>query len=566
VTATPEPPPEPSIPTPTPPIPQIPTLPDAGAPPAPTSGSRDRGMAKAAGVISAATFLSRILGLVREQVFAAQFGAGFAVDAFQVAFRVPNLLRDLFAEGAMSAAFVPTLTRAEREGGTAAAMRLANLVINFLLVAISALCLIGILGAPWIVRTMAPGFAAIPGKLELTTLMTRIMTPFLLLVSLAAAVMGVLNTRRVFFLPAVAPTMLNLALILAGFVIAPYMPRFGLEPIVGMAFGAVLGGLGQLLIQVPALRAHGYRWKPQISFRDPGVIRMVTLMAPASIGIAAAQINIFTSTFLASSLAQGSVSWLNYAYRLMQLPIGLFGVAIATVTLAEVSRHAAAGNMADLKATLSFSLRLVLLLTLPATLLLIALARPIIALLYQHGRFDAADTVETARALWAYAVGLAAFSAVRVMVPAFYSLGMARIPVMISMSTIGATVLLYFPLMHFFQHTGLALAVSIGSVLNFTALFLTLRRKIGGLGGRKMASSGVRILLAAAGSAAVAAVVARALETAVGLRSVLERGLVVGAALAAAGAVYLGLCVLLRVEELKPLLGWATRLTRKRSA
>jgi putative peptidoglycan lipid II flippase len=523
-------------------------------------------MAKAAGVISAATFLSRILGLVREQVFAAQFGAGFAVDAFQVAFRVPNLLRDLFAEGAMSAAFVPTLTRAEREGGTAAAMRLANLVINFLLVAISALCLIGILGAPWIVRTMAPGFAAIPGKLELTTLMTRIMTPFLLLVSLAAAVMGVLNTRRVFFLPAVAPTMLNLALILAGFVIAPYMPRFGLEPIVGMAFGAVLGGLGQLLIQVPALRAHGYRWKPQISFRDPGVIRMVTLMAPASIGIAAAQINIFTSTFLASSLAQGSVSWLNYAYRLMQLPIGLFGVAIATVTLAEVSRHAAAGNMADLKATLSFSLRLVLLLTLPATLLLIALARPIIALLYQHGRFDAADTVETARALWAYAVGLAAFSAVRVMVPAFYSLGMARIPVMISMSTIGATVLLYFPLMHFFQHTGLALAVSIGSVLNFTALFLTLRRKIGGLGGRKMASSGVRILLAAAGSAAVAAVVARALETAVGLRSVLERGLVVGAALAAAGAVYLGLCVLLRVEELKPLLGWATRLTRKRSA
>jgi putative peptidoglycan lipid II flippase len=250
----------------------------------------------------------------------------------------------------------------------------------------------------------------------------------------------------------------------------------------------------------------------------------------------------------------------------MQLPIGLFGVAIATVTLAEVSRHAAAGNMADLKATLSFSLRLVLLLTLPATLLLIALARPIIALLYQHGRFDAADTVETARALWAYAVGLAAFSAVRVMVPAFYSLGMARIPVMISMSTIGATVLLYFPLMHFFQHTGLALAVSIGSVLNFTALFLTLRRKIGGLGGRKMASSGVRILLAAAGSAAVAAVVARALETAVGLRSVLERGLVVGAALAAAGAVYLGLCVLLRVEELKPLLGWATRLTRKRSA
>jgi len=522
-------------------------------------------MARAAGVISAATFLSRILGLVREQVFAAQFGAGFAVDAFQVAFRVPNLLRDLFAEGAMSAAFVPTLTRTEKESGTAAALRLANLVVNFLLVVVSLLCLAGILAAPWIVRVLAPGFANVPGKLELTTLMTQIMTPFLLLVSLAAAVMGILNTRRVFFLPAVAPTMLNLMLILSGFLVAPLMPRWGLEPIVGMAIGAVLGGLGQLLIQVPALRAQGFRWRPEVSFRDPGVLRMVALMAPASIGIAAAQVNIFTSTFLASMLVEGSVSWLNYAYRLMQLPIGLFGVAIATVTLAEVSRHAAAGNMADLKETLSFSLRLVLLLTLPATLLLVALARPIIALLYQHGRFGAADTVETARALWAYAVGLAAFSSVRVMVPAFYSLGLARVPVLISMATIGTTVILYFPLMHWFRHTGLALAVSVGSILNFMALFWMLRRKIGGLGGRKLASSAARILLAAVGSAAAAAGVARGLEAGIGLERAPERALVVGAALLVAGGVYLGLCALLRVEELKPMLGWATRVSGRRS-
>jgi putative peptidoglycan lipid II flippase len=535
----------------------------AAAAPA-AAGARDRGMARAAGVISGATFLSRILGLVREQVFAAQFGAGFSVDAFQVAFRVPNLLRDLFAEGAMSAAFVPTLTRTEREAGPAAAMRLANLVINFLLVVVSGICLVGILAAPWIVRFLAPGFAAIPGKLELTTLMTQIMTPFLLLVSLAAAVMGILNTRRVFFLPAVAPTMLNLMLILAGFLIAPLCPRWGLEPIVGMAFGAILGGLGQLLIQVPALRAQGYRWRPEISFRDPGVLRMVALMAPASIGIAAAQINIFTSTFLASMLVQGSVSWLNYAYRLMQLPIGLFGVAIATVTLAEVSRHAAAGNLADLKETLSFSLRLVLLLTIPATLLLVALAEPIIALLYQHGRFDAVDTVQTARALWAYAVGLAAFSAVRVMVPAFYSLGMARIPVLISMSTIGATVLLYFPLMRLYQHMGLALAVSIGSVLNFCALFWMLRRKIGGLGGRKLLDSGLRILIASAVAAAAAGGVARAVEGATGPGGVGVRALVVGLALGAAALVYLGMCLLLRVQELKPLLGWAARLSGRR--
>lgn len=544
--------------------------PDATAPPSgPAPGTRaegqarDSGMARAAGVISAATFLSRILGLIREQVFAAQFGAGFAVDAFQVAFRIPNLLRDLFAEGAMSAAFVPTLTRVQREQGPQAAMRLANLVINFLLVVVSGICVVGILAAPWIVRIMAPGFESIPGKIELTTLMTRIMTPFLLMISVAAAVMGILNTRRIFFIPAVAPTMLNLALIAAGYLIAPYCPRFGLEPIVGMAFGALLGGLGQLLIQVPALREQGFRWNPVVSFRDPGVLRMVGLMAPASIGIAAAQVNVFTSTFLASMLVQGSVSWLNYAYRLMQLPIGLFGVAIATVTLAEVSRHAAAGNMADLKGTLSFSLRLVMLLTLPATFLLIALAQPIIALLYQHGRFGAEDTAQTARALWAYAVGLAAFSGVRVLVPAFYSLDRARIPVMVSMFTIGSTVVLYFVLMGPLKHTGLALATSLGSVLNFAILFWMLRREIGRLGGRRLASATARIAVAAAASAICARVAAAAVAHAVGTGTVPERTLIVAAGIAVAIAVYIALCSVLRVQELKPVLGWLTGRKRR---
>ena len=269
---------------------------------------KETGLARAAGIVSLATLLSRVLGLIREQIFAAFFGAGFAVDAFQVAFRIPNLLRDLFAEGAMSAAFVPTLTQVQERQGPEAAMRLANLVINFI--------------------------------------------------------------------PAIAPTMLNLALIASGFVIAPFCPRFGLQPIVGMAFGVILGGLGQLLIQVPALYAQGFRWRAILSFRDPGVLRIVGLMAPAAIGLAATQVNIFVNTFLASLLPQGSVSWLNYAYRLMQLPIGLFGVAIATVTLAEVSRHAARREMPELKRTISFSLRFGLFLTLPATLLLIALAHP----------------------------------------------------------------------------------------------------------------------------------------------------------------------------------------------
>ena len=529
--------------------------------PSEPASTRNTSVARAAGVVSAATFLSRLLGLVREQVFAAQFGAGFAVDAFQVAFRVPNLLRDLFAEGAMSAAFVPTLAKANERGGAEAAFRLANLVVNFLLVVVSALCVVGVLASPWIVRLLAPGFASTPGKLELTTQMTQIMMPFLLLVSLAAAVMGVLNSRRIFFVPAVAPTMLNVGLIASGIALAPLCPRFGLEPIVGMAIGALLGGLGQLAIQLPSLRDQGYRWKPVISFRDPEVLRMVTLMAPATIGIAAAQVNIFVSTFLASLLPEGSVSWLNYAYRLMQLPIGLFGVAVATVTLAEVARHAAQKNMVDLRGTLSRSLRLVLFLTIPATLVLVAMAEPLIALLYQHGRFQAGDTVETAKAFWGYAVGLAAFSGVRVMVPAFYTLGMARIPVLVSFGTIGATVLLYFALMGPLRHAGLALATSIGSILNFAALFWLLRRATGGLDGRALASAAGRITLASLGAAAAARFAAGSLERLFGLETIGERLLANGAGFAAAGAAFAGLCLLLRVEELQALARVARRFT-----
>ncbi len=540
---------------------ETPPAPESGTtPPAPPDAPKPMSVARAAGIISAATFLSRLMGLVREQVFAAQFGAGFAVDAFQVAFRVPNLLRDLFAEGAMSAAFVPTLTRANQEGGPQAGLRLANLVINFLLVVVSGLCLLGILAAPWIVGVLAPGFGDVPGKLALTTLMTQIMTPFLLLVSLAAAVMGVLNTRRIFFIPAVAPVLFNLGLIVAGYAIAPFMPRFGLEPIVGMAFGALLGGAGQLAIQLPALRAQGFRWRPELSFRDPGVIRVVSLMAPASIGIAAAQVNVFTSTFLASTLQQGSVSWLNYAYRLMQLPIGLFGVAIATVTLAEVSRHAAAKNMADLKDTLRLSLRLVFFLTIPATLVLMAMAAPIVSLLYEHGKFTAGDTLQTAHALWAYAVGLAAFSAVRVMVPAFYSLDMARVPVTISMITIGATVGLYFLLMGPLQHSGLALATSIGSMLNFALLFAALRRRLGALGAGALAAAAGRILLASALAAGAGWAVVTWMGRLHAGSSTPWRLLVVVAGLGAAGVVYGAACSLLRVPEVRAVTDTLRRL------
>lgn len=528
-------------------------------PPATPAAAREGGLARAAGIVSLATLVSRVLGLVREQVFAAFFGAGFAVDAFQVAFRIPNLLRDLFAEGAMSAAFVPTLTRVQEGDGREAAMRLANLVINFLLVTVSAVCLLGMLFADRLVPWMAPGFAAVPGKLELTTQMTRIMTPFLLLVALAAAVMGVLNTRRIFFVPAIAPTMLNLALIAAGFVLSPLCPRFGLQPIVGMAFGVLLGGLGQLLIQVPSLYGQGFRWRPLISFRDPGVLRIVTLMAPAAVGLAATQVNIFVNTFLASMLRQGSVSWLNYAYRLMQLPIGLFGVAIATVTLAEVSRHAARREMPELKRTISFSLRFGLFLTLPATMILMALAHPIVALLYQHGRFGPEDSVQTAQALWGYALGLSAFSAVRVLVPVYYSLGMTRVPVTISFVTIAVNIVLNILLMHPLQHRGLALATSISSVLNFALLFEMLRRKIGPMGGRVLARAAGKIFLASLLAAAAAFAVATGLGRAMGTTGLTARFLVVLAGLATASIVYLAATFTFRIEESVPLFAFMAR-------
>jgi putative peptidoglycan lipid II flippase len=531
----------------------------AASPPTPAAPARESRLARAAGIISLATFLSRVLGLIREQVFAAFFGAGLAVDAFQVAFRIPNLLRDLFAEGAMSAAFVPTLTQVQEKQGPEAAMRLANLVINFLLVAVSAICLLGILFADPVVHLMAPGFGRVPGKLELTAQMTRITSPFLLFVALAAAVMGVLNTRRVFFIPAIAPTMLNLALIASGFLIAPLCPRFGLEPIVGMAIGAFLGGLGQLLIQVPELYRQGFRWRPAISFRDPGVVRIVTLMAPAAVGLAATEVNIFVNTFLASLLPQGSVSWLNYAYRLMQLPIGLFGVAIATVTLAEVSRHAARREMPELKRTMSFSLRFGLFLTLPATMILIALAHPIVALLYQHGRFGPDDSWQTAQALWGYAVGLAAFSAVRVLVPVYYSLGMTRIPVTISFVTIAVNIVLNVVLMGPLQHRGLALATSVASVVNFVLLFEMLRRKIGPLGGGVLFQSASRIFLASALAALAAFAAATGVERLLGLTSVAARIAVVGSGIAAAAVVYLAAVFTLRIQEAGPFFAFLAR-------
>ncbi|RCK78042.1 MAG: putative peptidoglycan lipid II flippase MurJ [Candidatus Ozemobacter sibiricus] len=477
--------------------------------PAPTAPTDQTGsVARSAAAMSAATFLSRIAGLVREQTFAYLFGAGVWTDAFNVAFRIPNLLRDLFAEGAMSAAFVPTFNAVLAREGREPAFRLANVTLSVLTIVLGGLSGLGILLSPWLVGLLAPEFAATPGKTEVTILMTRIMFPFLLAISLAAITMGVLNSLGAFFAPAIAPVFLNLAMIVAGFTLCPWFAAAGHPAIVGMAVGAMLGGILQFAVQVVPLWRRGFRpaWLPD--FNDPGMRQIVRLIIPGTLGLAATQINVAISTILATSQGNGPVSWLGYAFRLMQLPLGLFGVAIAQATLPAFSRAAARHDRDEMATTLAGSLNLTAFINVAASLFLIALAHPLIRLLFQHGRFTPADTAATAVALQAYAVGLLGFSAVKVLGPAFYALGETRVPVTASLVAVGLNIALNLALLRPCGYWGLALGSSLASGLNALILYQVLSRRLPGLAtqgiGRRLAA----ILVAAAAGAATAAGVA----------------------------------------------------------
>jgi putative peptidoglycan lipid II flippase len=443
------------------------------------------GLARSAGLVGIATTASRLLGLVREQTVALLFGAGMETDAFNVAFRIPNLLRDLFAEGALSSAFVPTFTAALTQEGSSRAFQLASRVLGALLSTVGPLCLLGIFFAPSLVHAIAPGIWAIPGKGELTVHLTRIMLPFLLLIAVAAQAMGMLNSLGSYFLPAVAPVMLNLGMIVVGSGLALLAPRLGMVPIVGLSIGVMVGGFGQLAVQVPPLVRAGLSLRPRISFSDPGVRRILMLMGPAAIGLAATQINILVNTQIASYLIEGSISWLNYAFRLMQLPIGLFGVSVATVTLPAVSRHLALGQRREAGEVVSRATRLVLVLTVPASVALAVLAHPIVALLYQYRRFLATDTDRTAEALLFYSVGLVGYSLVKVLVPVFYALGETRIPVRASFLAVGINIALNLLLMVPMGHSGLALATSITGLGNLALLVVPLSRRFESLIGRE---------------------------------------------------------------------------------
>lgn len=448
---------------------------------------------RAAGAMGAATFLSRILGLVREQVFAVMFGAGNAMDAFNVAFRIPNLLRDLFAEGAMSAAFIPTFTRTRAEQGDRAAWRLAGRVFRFLLVFVSLLSVVGAFFAPELVRLYAGAFETVPGKFELTVRMTRVMFPFFPLVALAAAFMGILNACGVFFLPAFASALFNLASIIVGVAAAWWVTHYGGPhgwlPIEGMAVGVLAGGLVQAFSQIPKLYRVGYRYPrreasdPSWS-QDPGLRRILALLVPGTVGLAATQVNLLVNTVLATSQGPGAVSWLNYAFRLLQFPIGIFGVSLAAATLPRVSQLWVKRDYAGTEALLQKSLKQVLAVNLPAAAGLAFLAVPILQLLFQYGRFYFEDVRATAWALGLYAIGLPAYSAVKVLVPAFYAMGNTRVPVLSSVMAVGLTVGLNLAWVGTLGYRGLALGTSVAACANAFFLLVAARRELARQGTR----------------------------------------------------------------------------------
>ncbi len=508
-------------------------------------------VARRAGRVGAATMLSRVTGLARDQVMAVLFGAGFATDAFNVAFRIPNLLRDLFAEGAMSSAFVPTFTEAQINRGDDDAWSLGRQVMLWLTVVLGVVCAIGGLFATPLVKLFAGGFEKIPGKLELTVELTRVMLPFLPLVALAAVAMGMLNARGRFGLPALAPTLLNVGMVAGGLAFIPLMKATGQPAILAMAIGVLVGGALQFGGQLPALWKLGFRIRPEPLRADPGVRRVATLMLPATIGLAATQVNLMVSTIIASHLEQGSVSWLYYAFRLMQLPIGVFGVALATVSLTDLSRAAVTHDLPALKRTLAATIRLVGLLTIPAAVWLAVMAEPVIGLLFQHGRFHASDTLRTAGALRMYCVGLPAFAAVGIMTRAFYALGVTRIPVQASFVAVALNLILNLlfigPLRSLgLGHMGLALATSVTSIGNLAQLVFYMRRRIGALEGRRTVGLVLRVLVASLGAGAVAFA---ARFVSIGSHGFTERLVQVAVGFVAAAGAGWVLLKLLRVEE-----------------
>jgi putative peptidoglycan lipid II flippase len=513
-----------------------------------SEGERDSaraGVVSAVGSIGAATLASRVLGYVRDMVVARAFGAGPVTDAFFVAFRIPNLLRRLLAEGALSTAVIPVFAQYLATSGRAGFLAMVRAVMGATTLTLCAVTVAGMLLARVVVTVMAPGWLTDPPLFELAVGLTRLMFPYLLLVGLAALAAGVLNVHGRFFTAAFGPAVLNVGMIAAVLLLAQ---RFE-PPIVALAIGVLAGGLGQLLVQLPEVRRLGVPLRPSGEWRHPAVATIARRLAPAAFGLAAVQVTVVVNTLLASLLPHGSISYLYYADRVMEFPLGVFGIALATAALPTMAAQAARGDKGGLTDTLGFALRLSVFIALPATAGLLALGAPIVGLLFQRGQFGADDALATTAALAAYAVGLPAFSATRIVAQTFYALGDTRTPVLLGLLSVAANVALALTLMWPLAHTGLALASSLSAYVNVLALLWALRRRLGRLGGRALARSVARTLVATVPLFVVARALAPAWDGSPFAAAATLGAVTAGALTFAAAA------ALLRAPELLALLG-----------
>ncbi|HEX8012518.1 MAG TPA: murein biosynthesis integral membrane protein MurJ [Casimicrobiaceae bacterium] len=427
---------------------------------------------KALSTVSAMTLLSRITGLARESLKAVVFGAGLQMDAFEAAFRLPNILRRLFGEGAFSQAFVPILAECKRQRGEEATRDLVGKVGALLALVLLIVSVLGVLAAPWLVYLLAGGFVRTPGKVELTADMIRIMFPYILFISLVSLAGGVLNVYRRFAIPAFTPVVLNVSIIGAALFVAPHVD----PPIVALAWGVAIGGVAQLALQFRPLAKLGILPSPRLVWRDPDVRRVLSAMGPALLGVSAAQISVLINTQLAAYLGDGRISWITYADRLMEFPSALLGAALGTILLPSLAQHYHDENPGQYRELLDWGLRVTFLLALPAALALALLAAPLIATLYQYGRFSVNDVWQTRPALLGYSVGLLGLITVKILAPGFYARHDMKTPVRAAFLSLVVAQTLAVVLMFQIGHAGLTLATSTGATLNAWLLYRALRR------------------------------------------------------------------------------------------
>lgn len=513
-------------------------------------GSDEGRIAGAASVIGSATALSRILGYIRDASVAYVFGAAMQTDAFFVAFRISNLLRRLVGEGALTSSFVPIFTEELTLRDSESARSLASSAFTLFAIILVVMAALGMFFSDAIVAIMSPGFKDDPEQFALTVNLTRLMFPYMVAIGLMAIAMGVLNSLRHFAAPALAPVLFNIAIITSIFAVTPILT----EPVYALALGVVAGGCMQLLLQFPFLKRYGFMPKVSFRFSDPGIKKIFLLMGPAAFGVGVYQLNIFVTLWFASKLAEGSISYLYYASRLMELPLGVFGVAVSTAVLPSLSEHVAKGDQENFTRSLSFAVRIVNFVIIPAMAGLLVLNYPIIEILFRRGQFGAEAAAGTSYALFFYAFGLIPVAVSRVLVSVYYSLKDTVTPVYVAIVSFFSNVVLCYVLVGPLGHGGLALATTLSSTVNFLALFIILKVRFGHLGGGSILSSGVRALVASAVMGAVIYFIN--LKGSGFVDGMVSRAVLLGICLAVGVVSYLGLSMLLRSPEVPFLKGF----------